>query len=113
MSYRFVTLDVFTEARFEGNPLAIVHVPANSALTQDQKQAIAREFNLSETVFLHEDDRSAARRLDIFLPTVEIPFAGTANPFFFRAASMQPFSVHHPACAELSAKRLLTFQATP
>ena len=77
MSFKFVTLDVFTENRFEGNPLALVHVPADSPITQEQKQAIAREFNLSETVFLHADDGSPERRLDIFVPSTEIPFAGT------------------------------------
>jgi len=51
----FVTLDVFTQTAFEGNPLAIIKVPASLRyLTQEKKQLIAREFNLSETVFLHE-----------------------------------------------------------
>lgn len=73
----FVTLDVFTETRFKGNPLAIVHVPRNRSLEQHVKQRIAREFNLSETVFLHEEeDESPDRKIDIFIPTQEIPFAG-------------------------------------
>ena len=77
MSLRFATLDVFTDTRFKGNPLALVHVPSGSTITQAQKQAIAFEFNLSETVFLHEDTESPdGRRLDIFIPTAEIPFAG-------------------------------------
>ena len=81
-SYNFATLDVFTDTRYEGNPLALVHVPKNSAITQEQKQVIAREFNFSESVFLHEDVGDAeGRRLDIFLPTHEIPFAGGARPF--------------------------------
>jgi PhzF family phenazine biosynthesis protein len=51
----FVTLDVFTQTSFEGNPLAIIKVPASLRhLTQEKKQLIAREFNLSECVFLHE-----------------------------------------------------------
>ena len=50
----FVTLDVFTQTRYTGNPLAIVKVPQAITLSQTQKQRIAREFNLSETVFLHE-----------------------------------------------------------
>ncbi|MCJ1253983.1 hypothetical protein MMC24_001797 [Lignoscripta atroalba] len=76
-SYEFATVDVFTTERFTGNPLAIVNVPQDLALDQSQKQAIAREFNLSETVFLHEDDGALeGRRLDIFTPTQELPFAG-------------------------------------
>ena len=79
----FVTLDVFTSTPFLGNPLAVVFVPASqrARVDQDTKQRIAREFNLSETVFLHtldnEPDRSATvREMDIFLPTRELPFAG-------------------------------------
>ncbi|KIW87905.1 uncharacterized protein Z519_11489 [Cladophialophora bantiana CBS 173.52] len=76
----FVTLDVFTSTRYTGNPLALVKVPRSLALSQSQKQRIAREFNLSETVFLHEqtqtdlDDRSV--RIDIFTAQAELPFAG-------------------------------------
>ncbi len=77
MTYSFTTLDVFTTSRFSGNPLAIVHVPLKSPLSQDQKQRIAREFNLSETVFLHEaEPHSAHRTIDIFITTAELPFAG-------------------------------------
>lgn len=76
----FVTLDVFTSTRYTGNPLAIVEVPQKTALTQDQKQRIAREFNLSETVFLHEqtaqDSEDESVRIDIFTPQAELPFAG-------------------------------------
>lgn len=79
----FVTLDVFTSTRFLGNPLAVVFVPSDQRhlLTQATKQRIAREFNLSETVFLHtlpsEPNLSdSTREIDIFLTTSEIPFAG-------------------------------------
>ena len=76
-SLKFVTLDVFTSTRFEGNPLALVHVPNDSPITQAQKQTIAREFNFSESVFLYEDTGSLeGRRYDIFTPTQELPFAG-------------------------------------
>ncbi|KAK7222588.1 hypothetical protein V2G26_010591 [Clonostachys chloroleuca] len=80
----FVTLDVFTSTRFKGNPLAVVTIPAGTKPypTQEQKQTIAREFNLSETVFIHEEhpdvdpkDKST-RRIDIFITTAELPFAG-------------------------------------
>ena len=51
---KFLTVDVFTSTKFEGNPLAIVHVPQSRTVTQEEKQKIAFEFNLSETVFIHE-----------------------------------------------------------
>ncbi|KEF55822.1 uncharacterized protein A1O9_08573 [Exophiala aquamarina CBS 119918] len=76
----FVTLDVFTNTRYTGNPLAIVSVPQTISLSQSQKQRIAREFNLSETVFLHEqtneDKSKSLARIDIFTSYAEIPFAG-------------------------------------
>ena len=58
--------------------MAIVKLPQGRLLAQDQKQAIAREFNFSETVFLHEGEHEASRqrRMDIFTPTEELPFAG-------------------------------------
>ncbi|KAJ7097608.1 hypothetical protein C8R44DRAFT_811781 [Mycena epipterygia] len=75
---RFSKLDVFTSTPFVGNPLAIVHVPSTAKLSQAEKQLIAREFNLSETVFLHENDsvNSAPVIIDIFTTTEELPFAG-------------------------------------
>ncbi|MCJ1338963.1 hypothetical protein MMC09_004252 [Bachmanniomyces sp. S44760] len=76
-TYSFITLDVFTTDRFKGNPLGLVNVPRGSSLNQQQKQSIAKEFNLSETVFLHEDDGSPeGRRTDIFTTLGELPFAG-------------------------------------
>lgn len=75
----FVTLDVFAKEAFKGNPLAVVTIPRSTdpKPTQQQKQTIAREFNLSETVFVHDDsDQPDRRTIDIFLPTQEIPFAG-------------------------------------
>ena len=74
-SYRFVQLDVFTDRAFCGNPLAVF--PETKDLTDEQMQQIAREMNLSETVFaLPPNDQSALRRLRIFTPTQELPFAG-------------------------------------
>ena len=72
----FATVDVFTTKRFTGNPLAIIHLPDSSLLSQAEKQAIAGEFNLSETVFLHVGDSTNGRRLDIFTTTTELNFAG-------------------------------------
>jgi trans-2,3-dihydro-3-hydroxyanthranilate isomerase len=71
----FHTCDVFTERAFQGNPLAIVRGADN--LTPAQMQTIAREFNLSETIFLQRPANPAhTARVRIFFPTAEIPFAG-------------------------------------
>jgi predicted PhzF superfamily epimerase YddE/YHI9 len=75
----FVTVDVFTTERYSGNPLAIIRIPHGVTMSQEQKQMIAREFNLSESTFLHEKSPSAPGNtwvVDIFLTTAEIPFAG-------------------------------------
>ncbi|MFL6949423.1 MAG: PhzF family phenazine biosynthesis protein [Xanthobacteraceae bacterium] len=75
MRRRFVTLDVFTDRRFAGNPLAVVLEP--EGLDNAAMQAIAREFNLSETVFVLPPAESRHRaRLRIFTPSNELPFAG-------------------------------------
>ncbi len=75
MSIRFIQLDVFTDRPFCGNPLAVF--PETSELTDERMQQIAREMNLSETVFvLPPKDENALRRLRIFTPTQELPFAG-------------------------------------
>jgi len=75
MHRRFVTLDVFTEKRFAGNPLAVVLEP--EGLDTAAMQTIAREFNLSETVFVFPPTDTAHRaRLRIFTPGLELPFAG-------------------------------------
>lgn len=82
-TFDFVTVDVFTESRFAGNPLAVVLVPAHlkDGIAQETKQRIAREFNLSETVFLHKapdeaDASNKTRQIDIFTIEEELPFAG-------------------------------------
>jgi trans-2,3-dihydro-3-hydroxyanthranilate isomerase len=75
MRHRFVTADVFTDRIFGGNPLAVL--PDAAGLAGAQMQAIAREFNLSETVFvLPPDEPAHTRRLRIFTPAQEVPFAG-------------------------------------
>ncbi|KAG6820134.1 hypothetical protein H0H93_005009 [Arthromyces matolae] len=77
LKLKFVQLDVFTTTPYLGNPLAIVHIPEGVELSQTQKQRIALEFNLSETVFLHETStKDAPVAIDIFTPTAELPFAG-------------------------------------
>ncbi|MEV4636112.1 PhzF family phenazine biosynthesis protein [Actinoplanes sp. NPDC049548] len=68
-------VDVFTDRPFAGNPLAVVY--GAEALGGDQMQALAREFNLSETVFvLPPTDIEATYRARIFTPETELPFAG-------------------------------------
>src|ERR1700742_5015018 len=75
MRRRFVTLDVFTGTRFAGNPLAVVLQP--EGLDTPAMQTIAREFNLSETVFVSPpEDKSHRARIRIFTPVSELPFAG-------------------------------------
>lgn len=72
---RFHTLDVFTERPFGGNPLAVVF--GGEHLGMAQMQTMAREFNLSETVFVLPPTRSdCLHRIRIFTPTQEMPFAG-------------------------------------
>jgi trans-2,3-dihydro-3-hydroxyanthranilate isomerase len=71
----FYTLDVFTNTRFAGNPLAVV--TDCEGLSASQMQAIAQEFNLSETVFVLDPlDPVNTARLRIFTPARELPFAG-------------------------------------
>lgn len=75
MRLPFHILDVFTERPFGGNPLAVVH--GAEVLTDAQMQKIAREFNLSETVFVFPPDNPAhSVRIRIFTPFKELPFAG-------------------------------------
>lgn len=73
--YRFLKLDVFTDRALNGNPLAVF--PEAEGLSDHLMQQIAREMNLSETVFvLAARDEKALRRLRIFTPGRELPFAG-------------------------------------
>ncbi|MGN6570925.1 MAG: PhzF family phenazine biosynthesis protein [Pseudolabrys sp.] len=75
MKRRYVTLDVFTDRRFAGNPLAVVLEAGG--LGTEQMQAVANEFNLPETVFVMPADEAKHRaRCRIFTPKRELPFAG-------------------------------------
>jgi len=74
-SYRFVQVDVFTDRVFGGNPLAVFL--NGHGLDDALMQQIAREMNLSETVFLFPPSRpDCAAALRIFTPAREVPFAG-------------------------------------
>jgi PhzF family phenazine biosynthesis protein len=84
----YTVLDVFTQRPWsQGNPLAVVQLSKENAklISQEQKQLIAREFNFSETTFVHIYDLNAngkgdstdrTLRFDIFTKTMEVPFAG-------------------------------------
>ncbi len=75
MEHRFYTLDVFTNNRFEGNPLAVF--TDGDGLSDDQMLAIAREMNLSETVFVQKPTKEEAlARLRIFTTKEELKLAG-------------------------------------
>ena len=75
MKFRYYTADVFTDRPFGGNQLAVF--PDARGIDDARMQAIAREFNFSETTFvLPPDDRRHTRRVRIFTPGAEIPFAG-------------------------------------
>jgi trans-2,3-dihydro-3-hydroxyanthranilate isomerase len=75
MRRQFYTLDVFTDKALAGNPLAIVL--DSEGLDDARMQAIAREFNLAETVFVREPRNPVnTARLRIFTPGRELPFAG-------------------------------------
>ena len=75
MKRRFYTLDVFTETRMQGNPLAVVL--DSDGLGDAEMLAIAREFNLAETVFVAPPkDPVNSASIRIFTPAAELPFAG-------------------------------------
>jgi trans-2,3-dihydro-3-hydroxyanthranilate isomerase len=74
----YTIVDVFTDTPLKGNPLAVVL--NNCQLGTDEMQAIAREFNLSETTFIERRSREVERaegvRVRVFTPYDELPFAG-------------------------------------
>lgn len=75
MARRYALLDVFTDTQLCGNPLAVVL--DCEGLSDEAMQGIAKEFNLSETVFVLPTDKPAhTARMRIFTPARELPFAG-------------------------------------
>ena len=87
MPYKYHTLDVFTEVAFGGNQLAVL--PDARGLTDEQMTTLTREFNYSETVFVFPpSDPKNTRRVRIFTPGSELPFAGhpTVGTAFLLAA---------------------------
>jgi trans-2,3-dihydro-3-hydroxyanthranilate isomerase len=137
MRYRYYTCDVFTERRFGGNPLAVL--PEAAGLSREQMQRIAREFNYSETTFvLPPDDPAHTRKVRIFTPAAEIPFAGhpnvgtafvlaasgalgadraTTRVVFEEGAGPVPVEIRYangqPSYCEITAPQRLTLGATP
>ena len=77
MRYRYYICDVFTETRFGGNQLAVL--PEAGGLSDRRMQQIAREFNFSESAFVFPAETGQTRRVRIFTPTIEVPFAGHPN----------------------------------
>jgi trans-2,3-dihydro-3-hydroxyanthranilate isomerase len=88
-SFRYVVADVFTDTPLEGNPLAVFTDARD--LREDELQPIARELNLSETVFVLPAEQGGHARIRIFTPSLELPFAGhpTLGSAFVLAGPMQ------------------------
>ncbi|MCZ6800273.1 MAG: PhzF family phenazine biosynthesis protein, partial [Nitrospirae bacterium] len=93
---QFYNADVFTDQLFGGNPVAVF--PDCEGLTNREFQQIAREMNLSETVFvLPPTEKNCVAKLRIYTPTQEIPFAG--HPVlgtFFILATLKRFPLVEP-----------------
>jgi len=77
MRYHFFICDIFSGSRFGGNQLAIL--PHADGLDDEQMQKIAQEFNLPETTFVFPPESGHTRKVRIFTPTNEVPFAGHPN----------------------------------
>jgi trans-2,3-dihydro-3-hydroxyanthranilate isomerase len=72
--FRYVAVDVFTDRPLEGNALA-VFTDARE-IPEDMLQRLARETNLSETVYVYPGEQGGHAKIRIFTPTTEVPFAG-------------------------------------
>jgi len=77
MKFQYYICDVFTNRRFGGNQLAVL--PDARGLTDLQMQQIAREFNFSESSFVFPAEEGNTRKVRIYTPTTEVPFAGHPN----------------------------------
>lgn len=95
---RIQQLDAFTERPFTGNPAAVVSVA--DGLSEDQMQAIAREMNLSETVFvLSPTDADADLQIRWFTPTTEVDLCGHATIACFHALARDGlYGLGEPGC---------------
>jgi trans-2,3-dihydro-3-hydroxyanthranilate isomerase len=107
MRLHYHVLDVFTERRFGGNPLAVVL--AADGLERPDMQAIAREFNLSETVFVLQPRQAThTARVRIFTPAAELPFAG--HPTVGTAALLAELKAHAAAGASGPSQALVVLE---
>jgi trans-2,3-dihydro-3-hydroxyanthranilate isomerase len=88
-TFRYVVADVFTDTPLAGNPVAVF--TDGRALEGEEMQRLARELNLSETVFVLPAEADGHARIRIFTPGIELPFAGhpTLGTAFVLAAPMQ------------------------
>ncbi len=88
-AYRYTRVDVFTENPLSGNPLIVF--THGAGLDKKTMQAIAREMNLSETVFVLPAENGGTAKIRIFTPTLELPFAGhpVLGAAFVLAAPLQ------------------------
>lgn len=88
-TYRYVVCDVFTDRALAGNPVAVF--TDGRGLDSELMQALARETNLSETVFVLPAEQGGHARIRIFTPAVEVPFAGhpTLGSAFVLAGPLQ------------------------
>ena len=77
VQYKYYICDVFTKKRVGGNPLAVL--PDARGLTDKQMQQIARVFNFSESTFVFPPENGNTKKVRIFTPSTEVPFAGNQN----------------------------------
>ena len=75
--YEYYICDVFTQQKFSGNQLAVI--PDAEGLSDHDMQNIAREFNFSESTFVFPSEKENTRKVRIFTPRSEVPFAGHPN----------------------------------
>jgi trans-2,3-dihydro-3-hydroxyanthranilate isomerase len=88
-AFRYVVADVFTDTPLAGNPVAVF--TDARGLEAEEMQRLARELNLSETVFVFPAEGGGHARIRIFTPGLELPFAGhpTLGTAFVLAAPLQ------------------------
>lgn len=93
-TFRYVLVDVFTDTPLAGNGLA-VFTDARE-IPEEMLQPLAREMNLSETVFTYTPEGDGHARIRIFTPTVEVPFAGhpTLGSAFVLGGPLQLLEIH-------------------
>ena len=92
-NYRFIQLDVFTQEPFAGNPLAVF--PEAEGLTDEQMMKIAREMNLSETVFVLKPASQASGSTPVWAPETktEATTQGTTRPQAVTESATQGLAV--------------------